>query len=388
MASFTLADILNARSSAQIFNEWLAYLANPPAGLDKVNTSNWRTGGPYLYLIRRYSQELELLYKLIASLGGSAFIRYASGLWLTWLGEDFFGEARQGATFATVNVTLTVTAGFGPYGPQIVRVKATNGKIFKSVAAVTIPAGAGMLTTGFVAEGSGASYNAGATQINSLVSPNVLGVAVSNAAAVTNGYDAEGDDRYKVRLLAKWGILSGAVAAGSSFAMVKDGFIYGAMTASPEVYKVAVLAAWDTNAGAYAQCTTSVVVGGDGTTVSGAGVALVQAYLAPRIGLDEVLITKSAVPVTLGMTGVAKIRSAYFAAGLAPIAASLLALDRRTPIGGGPYGVPVAAFTDAVVYDPRAVYDIVFSNPIIPVALDNDQMLITDPSALTLQMVP
>lgn len=389
MATFTLADVLQARSAAQIFNDWLAYMANPPPGLDKVKTSNWRTGGAYLTLIRRDSIELEMLYKLIAALGGSAFIRYATGLWLKWLGEDFFGEPKQAAVFATTNVTLTVAPGFGPYGPLTMKVRATNGQTYSSVAPVTIPQGGTTGPVAFIADKAGAAANVGAHEINALLSPNVLGVTVDNAAAVTTGFDEESDDRYKVRLLAKWGILSGAVAPGSSFAMVKDGYIYGALTASPEVQKVAVLASLNANTGMYASNTESVIVAGNGVPVSGGGVSAVQAYLAPRIGLDETLIVKSASVVTEALAGTVKIRSAYAASGLAPIATSLADLDKRIPIGGGPAGVPQSEFIAAIFYDKNAIYDAQLTAPTLSgVALNYDQILVTDPSALVLQTVP
>lgn len=385
--AFTLQDVLNARSAAQILNEWLAYLASPPDGLPRLRTTNWRTGGPYLYLIRRYSQELESLYKLVASLGGSAFIRYATGLWLRWLGEDFFGEPFQGASFATTNVTLTSSPGFGPYGPQFVKVKATNGKTYTSINLVTIPLGSAV-TAAFRADSNGTGSNVGAGEINALVSPNVLGVAVTNAAAVVDGLDEEDETRYKSKLLDKWGILSAGVTVDSSFAMVEAGFKYLAMRASLEVKKVAVLSSFNSTTGMAASNTTSVILAGYGTGVTGGAVADVLAVLQPRIGLDEVLIVETAITVTLGMQGTIKVRSAYFAAGLGPIADSYAALDKRTPIGGGPAGVPVSEFVAAAFYDPLAVYDATFTNPISPVSLSYKQLLVTDPSALVLQQVP
>src|SRR4051812_20121859 len=98
--NINLTDLLSPRSAQQIYNDVLAFIASPPdPSLVSVSTANWRTGGPYKTLISRLSIEGGLVYQILAQFAGSAFLRYAQGRWLDWLGQDLLGEARQDAEF-------------------------------------------------------------------------------------------------------------------------------------------------------------------------------------------------------------------------------------------------------------------------------------------------
>lgn len=385
-----LAQLLAGRSAAQVFNDALNYIANPPdPNLVMLRTSNWRTGGPYKTLLNRLGLEIELLYQLAANFAGSAFLRYAPGRdtanptqvsWLDWLGEDFFDEPRQGAAPATVNVVVTVAAGFGPYGPVQLRVKASNGQTFVSTGLVSLAAGPSISAPiAFRAEVAGAAGNVGANTITELVSPNVLGITLTNPAAAANGADIESDDRYRVRLAAKWAVL----ATGSPAAA----YVYWALTASTEVKKVAVCP--NSNNGTFAQNYITLVLSGYGVPVSGGAVTAVFNYINPLIPVATTLYCKSGVAKNVALTGNVKVAASAYATAATEIANSLAALDRRVPIGGYTgIGVALSSFVDSITYDPNAVLEVGLTNPTGNTALAFDEFLVTNPAALVLIQVP
>jgi uncharacterized phage protein gp47/JayE len=367
--AFSLSDLLRPRSAQQILNDAFAFLANPPdPSLVSVRTANWRTGGPYRTLLYRVALEAQLLYQIVGGLAGSAFLRYARRGWLDWLGEDFFKEPRQSGLFATVNLEITVPAGAGPYGPLEVRAQTTDGKVFVSNSLVTIPAGpATTAPISFRAEKAGSEYNVGANTITQLIVPNILGLSVTNPAQATGGFDEESDDRYAQRLAAKWGVLSTGSPASA--------YVYWALTASPEVQKVRVYS--NLNMGTHAPQWITVVLAGHATTVSAGAVAAVQAYIEPRIPLDNKLATVSCRVQNESVTGTVKVFTPYLAGAPAQISNGLQALGIAVPIGSYDAGpVPLAEFVDAIIYDRREIYDVTLTTPAAPVALDYDEILV------------
>lgn len=272
-ANISLTDLLSPRSAQQIINDTLSFIASPPdPTLVSVRTANWRTGGPYRTLLYRQGIEGSLFYQVLSGFAGSAFLRYATGKWLDWLGEDFFDEPRQSALFAKVLINITVPAGVGPIGPIPITVQTVNGLQFKSDLAITIPAGPALLMgVPFTAVKAGSAYNVGSGTITVLQSPNVLGVTVTNPAQAVGGYDSEPDDRYRTRLAAKWGVLS----TGSTEAA----YIFWALTASPEVAKVKVNA--NQHGGVFAPEWVTVLLAGTNSGVSVQAVSNVQAFIEP-----------------------------------------------------------------------------------------------------------
>lgn len=352
--------LLVPKSAQQIINEALAFMAAPPdPSLVTVQTANWRTGGPYRTLLYRMGQEAALLYQIIAGLAGSASLPQASGGWLDWLGEGFLGEPRQGGEFATVAVQFTIPTGAGPLGPIELRAQTSDGKVFASTQPETLPAGPAVVTFTLRAVQAGSVYNVGAGLVNQLVTPNVLGISVTNPAAATGGYDVESDDRYRQRLAAKWGILS----TGSTQAA----YIYWALTASKEVQKVRVYA--NLHLGSFDPSWVTVVLAGNNTGVSPQALIDVYQYTNPRIPVTATLAVGTATPVTVPVTGTVQVFAPYYNEAPAAIGAALSDLTRRVPIGGYDAGpIPPSEVQDAVFWDNRKVYDVTLTNPVVPVA--------------------
>ena len=362
--AFSYASLLLPRSAQQIINDSLAFMASPPEpSLISVLTANWRTGGPYRTLLYRMGQEAALLYQIIAGLAGSASLPQASGGWLDWLGEGYLGEPRQGGEFATVDVQFTIPLGAGPLGPIELRAQTGDGKVYASTQPETLPAGPAVVAFTLRAVQTGTAYNVGAGLVTQLVTPNVLGIAVTNPAPASGGYDVESDDRYRQRLGAKWGILS----TGSTQAA----YVYWALQASKEVQKVRVYA--NLHLGFFDPSWVTVVLAGNNTGVSPQSLADVYLYTNPRIPITAKLATGTALPITYNVGGSVQVFDPYFAEAPAAIGASLAELTKRIPIGGYDAGpIPASEIQDAVFWDGRKVYDVTLASyaPIAPAYAD------------------
>lgn len=368
VAPISLKDLLRPPSAQQIINNSLAFISNPPdPSLISVRTANWRPGGPYRTLLYRQGIEASLLYQILAAFAGSAFLRYAQGRWLDWLGEDYFDELRQEGAFSTVSLTFTVPSGAGPIGPIPLRAATPDGKEFVSVAPATLPAGPATLVVAAKAAQAGAAWNVGANTITRLISPNVLGIAVTNPAAAVGGYDREPDQRYAQRLRAKWAALS----TGSPSAA----YVFWALSASKEVQRVRVYS--DMNMGAFAPDYVSVLLGTQTGGVSAQAVTDVFNFTNPRIPLNAKLAVQSAVALSVNVTGVAKVYATYAPQAPAAISNSLQALGARIPIGSYDQGpVPQSELVDAVFFDPSQVYDVVLTGPGAPIAPGYNQLVV------------
>lgn len=364
----SLAQLIIPRSAQQVINDFFSYLANPPdPSLVSVRTANWRTGGPYRFLAYRQGIEASLLYQIVASFAGSSFLRYATGRWLDWLGQDFFDEPRQSAGFATATLSVTIPAGAGPYGPLQLKAQTTDGKEFVSVTLVSLPAGPFTTLVEVKATAAGSTYNVGAGAISQLITPNVLGISVTNAAEATGGYDEETDQRYATRLLAKWG----ALATGTT----ENAYRYFALTASPEVQKVSVLP--NSAHGVFSNQNVTIVVSGLNGPVSADALVAVYNYTAPKAPLDVEIFVDGVVVLPVTVSGTAKVYPQYLSTAAASIANSLQQFQYRVPIGGylsSP--VPVSEFTRAVFYDPTQVFDVQLATPAAPVSLTYNQLLV------------
>lgn len=371
MAFSDYLSLLNARSAQQIVNEAYTYLASPPdPSLVSVKTANWRTGGPYDFLLKRLGLESALQYNVIAGFASSISVDDAQGGWLDLLGNGFYQEKRQGGEFATVPVTFNIPLGAGPIGPIQLSAQTADGKLFTSTALETLAPGPTSMTFTLQAAQTGAAYNVGAELITQLVTPNILGITVTNASPATGGYDVESDDRYRLRLKNKWGILS-----GESLASVEAAYIYRALTASKEVKKVRVYS--NLNAGVFAPDYVTLILAGDDTGVSGSAVSTVLNAIAPHIPICSKLLVESAVVYPVAVTGIVKVFLPYLATAPGKIAASLTTLNRQVPIGSYDQGpVPVTEVADAVMYDRREIFDTALTNPVTPISLTYKQLLV------------
>lgn len=336
-----LADLLSLKTAAQLYNEMLA-----AATAARLRVANWRTGGPYKTLLGVESVVLEKLYALATAFVQSGFLRTARGAWLTLLAASIFGEERMLSVSTEGVVLLTAIPGAGPYtiSPGALIVSTPAGQKYRSTnaAALTLPAG-GTLQVPVKAERPGAQFNVGVGAIIQLDAPTILGVIVDNPAGVGGdwitvaGADEEQDEKLIERCLSKWGTL----ATGSP----ESAYRFWALSASAEVTKVGVHS--NLLAGTFAAQYVTLVLGGDGASVSDAAVAAVKAKIDPLVPAGTKVDYQKAVARVVTLTGTVFAAAARLAEARAGVQASLDALARAQPLGAEVYRT---ALIDAIHY--------------------------------------
>lgn len=172
-----------------------------------VPTSSWKPGAVIRTIISATAVMLSGASHLQSAIGKSSFFEKAEGIWADLVGENVYGTARQLATFADGDVTVT-NAGAGIYSfdpDDLVLVNSTTGKSYRNVALINLGASS-TVTAEFKAVESGSASNALPGEIDTLAAP-LTGVTCSNAAAL-QALDDEEDPAYKVRGKEKLGALS------------------------------------------------------------------------------------------------------------------------------------------------------------------------------------
>ena len=191
----TLAELLQTRDEPTIEALLIAVLQRATiVGQPGVQfpVTDWTEGSferTHMKMIATGMLDRENLIKYIAA-GG--FLQYATTLvdangnlvegWMELLAQSQFNRTRVAATFSQQALTLTCTAGPGPYtraAGTMIAYSPSTGNRYLNVASVTIPNG-GSVTATFQAESPGSSYLDAAGSIVALVTP-LPGVSVNNA---------------------------------------------------------------------------------------------------------------------------------------------------------------------------------------------------------------
>jgi phage-related baseplate assembly protein len=200
--SYTLAELTTPLTADEV--EDAIYKA---LGVRGAKTTAWKPGAVVRTIIAGVSIVLAAFSELSALVAKGGFLELATGAWLTLVAQYVFGVERQGATFATGNVTLTNASGT-PYSggaDDLIVQNSTTDALYRSTGAWSVPAG-GAADVEVKAVVAGASGTSVATEIDTLVTT-LSGVTVSNASAL-EGSDEEEDDDLQTRCLQRTGALS------------------------------------------------------------------------------------------------------------------------------------------------------------------------------------
>lgn len=187
MTTPTLDDLLTTQTKAEIYADALevAEAVNLPV-------STWEQGDPTRSTYHLLAEYLETHDQVSAQYIGAGFLDHAPDDWLPLLAWQVYGVETVEATFASGEVTLTNTGG-GLYeieaGDITFRSSATD-KTYRNTSGGTLSPGPGTtLVLEVAADEAGSASSAAAGEIDELVTT-LLGVTVSNAAALV-GLDAE-----------------------------------------------------------------------------------------------------------------------------------------------------------------------------------------------------
>lgn len=164
-----------------------------------LTTSTWQSGDPTRTTFRVFGSLVSLWSKIAVNAIKGGLLDYSSGGWLTLLAPNMHGVSRIPQTAATCTVRLT-NAGGGVYpitAGAITVAASSTGKTYRTQNTGTLNA-LDTLDLTVLAEEPGSDSSAGIGEIDTLVSPTLIGVTVANTT-VAVGSDEETDAELKIR---------------------------------------------------------------------------------------------------------------------------------------------------------------------------------------------
>lgn len=199
-----------------------------------VTTTGWKSGFVVRTIIAALAVVMVVFSELISKIAKSAYLDYATGIWLTFLARYVYGTERVAATFASGEVTLDNSAGGGlaewAPGELVLRNPDTN-KTYRNVSAITINPGDVLENVAIIAIEAGSASTSTAGTIVEFETP-LADCTVTNPLAVV-GFDEEDDATLRVRCREVLGARSAngpedAYAAAARRALLSDGTPIGA----------------------------------------------------------------------------------------------------------------------------------------------------------------
>ena len=173
-----------------------------------VDTTAWKPGSVVRTMIAGVAIVLAAMSALIALIAASGFLALSEGPWLTLVARYVYATERITGTFATGTITIDNASGsiYAIAVGDLVVQNSTTGATYRNTAVINV----GSLETGvsaaIQADVIGTDGNAGAGDIDTLVT-SYLGLRVTNAAALV-GTDDETDPALRTRAAEKTGALS------------------------------------------------------------------------------------------------------------------------------------------------------------------------------------
>jgi phage-related baseplate assembly protein len=370
--------LLTPATEDEIQASLLALLASGAVAGIQFPVTSWRPGGVALTLIALISRGLAQIAILVALIGRSGFVLYATGAWLTLTAAQYFKTDRKVATFASGALTLAST----PSAPSYTIVAGQlafgwNSLVYRNTSGGTLAPSSTLLVS-FQAEKTGAVYNAPIGGVSTLLTP-LAGVSIKNnvlgfntppgnaqPTIVVQGADEERDDALAVRAMGRWGTVGTAAN--------EDGYATWATTASDEVTRVATAE----NAPDYGSIT--VTIANDTGAPSGGAVTAVSQYIngppIKRRPLCATVIVQGATNHTISVTATLYVKAGANPAAKAQAEAAIIAYSKTLSIAtaSGGWTVPggVTVFRDkliAALESPVGIVNSVLSVPAVDVDL-------------------
>ena len=160
---------------------------------EKFPVTDWYVGGVARTILKMFATGLLDRETLIGYIAAGGYLDLAASLtdpngtpiedWLEMLAQEQYDITRAPATFTQKHITLTCTAGPGPYTRTAGQLKAVSqaGNYYRNVDSVTIPNGSSVVAT-FQAETPGAAVTDATGTIDELTTP-LPGVSIIDKQA-------------------------------------------------------------------------------------------------------------------------------------------------------------------------------------------------------------
>jgi len=172
-------------------------------------TTTWRTGDPTRTTLRA-DANLWAQYDAAAAIyAASGFLDTAEGDWLALRALDTYNVTKADATYATPSVSfLNSGGGFYEIEPGGLTMSSSiTGATYVNQSTITIGPGATVANQLAIAQVAGTDGTAGVNDVDTIVSPPLLGVAITSSTA-SLGADATSDQDLRAQCRATLGALS------------------------------------------------------------------------------------------------------------------------------------------------------------------------------------
>ena len=296
--------------------------------------TDWQEGGVARTLVELFAQGLAVGSQAIANIAAGGFLSLAPGKdsslgdWLTLLAKQLYNLDRNQATFAQHACVLTAAAtssGYSIQPGQLVE-QSTGGLRFINTTGGDLAAGTTLAVT-FQAESAGSAYDVGINSITTLLTP-LAGVTINNpgtggTSITQQGTDEESDQSLIARCQARWPSLGSAPT--------QSVFDLWAKTASTDVTRTLV-APDSTTPGQ-----VDVYLAGASGAVPTGDVAIVQAYIDPRVPLPATCVVSNTENAGIKVTATLYVKNGQQDAALAAATANLTAYVNGVDIKGVVY---------------------------------------------------
>lgn len=300
-----------------------------------VTTTGWKPGFVVRTIIAALAVVMVVFSELICLIAKSAYLDYATGVWLTFLARYVYGTEREVATFASGEVTLDNSAGGGLYELQpgdLVLLNPDTKKTYRNVSLIELNPGEVLTGVAIVAIEAGSASTSSAGTIVGFETP-LPDCTVTNPLAVV-GFDEEDDPTLRVRCREVLGSRSAmgpdeAYASAARRAKLTDGTAIGAE-------RIRLRRDGKGNVYVYVAKAAAAITGSIGDVESELGRVNVEIQrTAAPLGVTARVIAASPVLVAMGGTMYLTDRQGFTDAAINTKAETALTAYLRTvPIGG------------------------------------------------------
>jgi uncharacterized phage protein gp47/JayE len=288
-------------------------------------TTSWAAFSVPRILVEVFAVAFSAILTVIRKIASGGLIDYASGGWLTLHADQVYGTERKDGVPAQGLLTVTDTAGSGPWTltAGVALFQTTGGLRYRASSTTVLPQN-GTVSVPVIAEAIGTDYNQPAGAITVLGTP-LPGVTVTNGSTwlTVEGTADETDTELRARAKSRWSTLAPALTS--------DGYAYWAKLASTSVTR------------AFARVSPTVpgqvdlYLAGSAAPVSPTEASVVQAALEPRVPLTSTLNAQPAVEHPFTLTGTVNHFAAYGSTIGQAIDDAVQALFRTIDVGGTVY---------------------------------------------------
>lgn len=163
-----------------------------------VSTTGWKPGFVVRTMIASVAVLMVVFSTLITLIGKSGFLKFARGIWLTFVARYVYGIEREAATFATGFVTLNNSAGGGLYELQpgdLILINPDTEKTYRNTTTITLDPGEVLPDVPIVAIEAGSASTSTQFTIVEFQTP-LEDVTVTNPLAVV-GFDEQTDEELR-----------------------------------------------------------------------------------------------------------------------------------------------------------------------------------------------